>query len=189
MEIYVRDLTRWQRAVNLVGPKTLNDVWGRHVDDSLQLLDLAPPGLPWLDLGSGAGLPGLVLAAHDSAPKVTLVESDSRKCAFLRSTARAMGVEVSVREGRIETVVPGLAAGPWLVTARGLAPLTELLGYAEPLLMAGSIGIFPKGRGFEQELTVARESWRFAVDVRPSRTDSDGRILVITEFHGARSEP
>jgi 16S rRNA (guanine527-N7)-methyltransferase len=185
LDVYVRELTRWQRALNLVANSTMADLWTRHIADSLQLISREPDAGSWLDLGSGAGLPGLVIAA-ETTRRVTLVESDSRKCAFIRSAAHAMGVSVEIRNGRIETVLPTLP-GPFdVVTARGLAPLDKLLAYARPQLSSGAIGLFPKGRGYQAELTAAQLCWTFTADILDSRTDSGGRILRIRNFEGPR---
>lgn len=180
--MYVAELRRWQPVLNLVSARTLPDVWQRHVADCLQLLSLETEAERWLDLGSGAGLPGLIVAAAEPARTVTLIESDSRKCAFLRSTARLMGVEVRVVEGRIEEVLGRGDLDADVVTARGLAALPALLDYAQPILRRGAVGLFPKGKTFSAELTAARESWTFASDVIPSRTDPDARILRITNL-------
>lgn len=180
--MYVAELRRWQPALNLVSARTLTDVWQRHVADCLQLASLEAEAERWVDLGSGAGLPGLILAAAEPARTVTLIESDSRKCAFLRSTARLMGVEVRVIEGRIQEVLGRGDLNADVVTARGLAPLATLLAYAQPILRRGAIGLFPKGKTFSAELTAARESWTFAADVIPSQTDPDARILRITSL-------
>lgn len=181
LDIYVAELRRWQRALNLVSARTLPDVWERHVADCLQLVDVERQAETWIDLGSGGGLPGLIIAAMDRTPHVTLVESDSRKCAFLRSTARLMGVRVQVIESRIEDVgTKDIELHADVVTARALAPLTTLIRYAQPFLSQGAIGLFPKGRAFAAELTDARESWTFTADVMASQTDREGRILRIT---------
>lgn len=187
LEIYVAELRSWQKAVNLVSRNSLPDIWTRHVADSLQLVALAPRARTWLDLGSGAGLPGLVVAASDRGPAVTLVESDARKCAFLRHAARAMRVDATVLEGRIEASLSTLAVVPDVVTARGLAPLPDLLAYAEPALARGATGLFLKGNDAANELTLARECWSFEAEVIPSRTDSTGSILRITAFGGRRA--
>jgi len=188
LDIYDRELRKWQRVLNLVSPASLSHVWRRHIEDCLQLVHLHPDAQAWIDLGSGAGLPGLIIAARDVAPAVLLIESDRRKCAFLRSTAAAMGVAVSVREDRIEAAVPTLAVQEQtVVTARALAPLHRLLLYAQPLLLQGAVGLFPKGRTYSSELTLARESWRFDAEVIPSRTHPDGRVIRITRFQGSRS--
>lgn len=182
LSLLVQELRRWQRVKNLVGPATLDHVWTRHIADSLQLLDLAPIAATWADLGSGAGFPGLVLAiaARERFPAaaVHLVESNGRKCAFLRHAARLTGAPAVVHEGRIEDEaarLPGVDA----VTARALAPLAQLLAWSQPLLMTGAVGLFPKGREVQAELTEAAKSWTYAADLLPSRTDSDGRIVRI----------
>ena len=187
LDLYVEALTRWQRAINLVSSGTLSDIWSRHIDDSLQLAELVSDASGWLDMGSGAGLPGLIVsAAHPTRP-VWLVESDSRKCAFLRAAAKLMDLRSSIHETRIEAF---LASGPppgiRIVTARALAPLVRLIDYAQPLLRGGAIALFPKGRNVANELTEARESWRFEADLVPSRTDPHGHIVRITGFSGAR---
>ena len=180
LQILARELVRWQAGVNLVAPKSIPHLWTRHIADSLQLSDLAE-GPIWFDMGSGAGLPGLVVAAAEPSRRVTLVESDGRKCAFLRHAAQAMDLSVEVVEDRIEAVIPTLPSEKRIVTARALAPLSRLLAFGEPLWKTGGVGLFPKGRGYLRELTDARESWRFDVDLIPSRTDPDARILRIRD--------
>jgi 16S rRNA (guanine527-N7)-methyltransferase len=179
------ELRRWQAIKNLVGPATLDQIWDRHIVDSLQLLSLAPEGAKtWVDLGSGAGFPGLVLAIA-GAPhglKVHLVESNSRKCAFLRHIARLTEVPAKVHEARLETVIPGFVGQADVVSARALASLTMLLEWTEPMLKTGTTGLFPKGRDVENELTEARKRWTFETDILPSRTDSSARILRITSI-------
>lgn len=178
------ELRRWQAIKNLVGPATLDRIWDRHIVDSLQLLDLAPEARSWLDLGSGAGFPGLVLAiaGFERGLKVDLVESNSRKCAFLRHIARLTGVNATVHEARLETVIPRFVGKTDVVSARALASLAQLLEWTEPLLKAGTMGLFPKGRDAEIELTEARKSWTFNLEILPSRTDSEARILRITSI-------
>jgi len=183
LDIYEAELRRWQRVKNLVGASTLDAVWDRHFVDSLQLTDLAA-GTVWVDLGSGAGFPGLVIAVARPEMHVHLVESDSRKCAFLRHVARATGARAQIWEGRIDAVLPRLEPVPAVVTARALASLDDLLALAAPLLMKGAIGLFPKGRDYLSELTKAAESWRFEADAIPSAVDPDGRILRIHRFDG-----
>jgi 16S rRNA (guanine527-N7)-methyltransferase len=182
--ILATELERWQRIKNLVGPGTLDSVWSRHIADSLQLLDLAPNAQTWVDLGSGAGFPGLVLAiaGAEQGLKVDLVESNSRKCAFLRHVVRLTGAPATVHEARLEHVVPTLVGRVDVVSARALAPLADLLGWTEPLLKTGTIGLFPKGRDASAELTQARKSWTFDVEILPSRTDSEARILRFTHL-------
>ena len=184
LELLERELRRWQAIKNLVGPATLDRIWDRHIVDSLQLLDLAPDARTWLDLGSGAGFPGLVLAiaGAERGLRVHLVESNSRKCAFLRHVVRLAGAPATIHEARLEAVIPGFVGRADVVSARALAALPLLLEWTEPLLKAGTTGLFPKGRDAEIELTEARKRWTFAADILPSRTDSEARILRITSI-------
>jgi len=184
LELLEHELRRWQAIKNLVGPATLDQIWDRHIVDSLQLLDLAPEARTWVDLGSGAGFPGLVLAiaGQERGLAVHLVESNSRKCAFLRQIARLTEAPATVHEARLETVIPGFVGKADVVSARALASLTQLLEWTEPMLKAGTIGLFPKGRDVESELTEARKKWTFEADILPSRTDSEARILRITSI-------
>lgn len=189
LEVYLAELRRWQSIKNLVGPKTLDDAWTRHVADSLQLAAFAS-GSVWADLGSGAGLPGLVLSIADPDLHVHLVESDGRRCAFLRHIARLMFLSVTIWNDRIEIATARLTPKPDVVTARALARLPDLLAYSENLLKAGAIGLFPKGRDHAAELTEARQYWTFEADIIPSRTDPDARIVRVHGFKGRRaSEP
>jgi 16S rRNA (guanine527-N7)-methyltransferase len=181
---YADLLVKWQGRINLVGPDTLPDLWARHFLDSAQLFRLISPGCRRLaDLGSGAGFPGLVLAVM-GAPDVHLVESDSRKCAFLREAARITGISVTIINQRIEKVAP-LAAD--IITARALAPLDRLLGWAEPHLAEGGRCLFLKGRGAEDELTATAKEWNIALDRIPSETDPAGQVLQLREVRRGRS--
>jgi 16S rRNA (guanine527-N7)-methyltransferase len=184
LELLVSELTRWQRIKNLVGPETLAGVWSRHIADSLQLLDLAPGAQRWLDLGSGAGFPGLVvaIAGAERGLHVHLVESNARKCAFLRHVARITKAPVTVHPVRLEAVIPDFLGRTDVVSARALAPLKVLLSWTEPLLKTGTTGLFPKGRDAAAELTEAEKSWRFNVEILPSQTDSEARIFRITHL-------
>lgn len=176
-------LDRWQPTVNLVAPATLPDVWTRHVADSAQLVARTPKRpKTWVDLGSGAGFPGLVVAAMLDDCTVHLVESTAKKAAFLREAARAMGVSVTVHAMRAEQAVLGLRAD--VVSARALAPLVDLVGLAEPLLKTGAVGLFPKGREAANELTRAEECWRFTASLHPSLTDPEASIVRIDRFEG-----
>jgi len=188
LAVLAAELRRWQAVKNLVGPATLTDVWTRHIADSLQLIDLARGARTWLDLGSGAGFPGLVvaIAGRDRNLDVHLVESNARKCAFLRHVARATGAAATVHAARLETVIPSFAGKADVVSARALAPLTDLLAWTELLLTSGTVGIFPKGRDAAAELTEAEKLWRFAVEILPSRTDSAARILRISHLESRR---
>ncbi|MBK1671049.1 16S rRNA (guanine(527)-N(7))-methyltransferase RsmG [Rhodovibrio sodomensis] len=178
LSAYADLLCKWNKAVNLVGRGTLADLWRRHFLDSAQLADLlpAPPAdrpRRVVDLGSGGGFPGLVLAIL-GAGEVHLVEADGRKAAFLREGARVTGTDVRFHVKRAETLPP-LDAD--VVTARAFAPLADLLGHAAPLLRRDGVGLFPKGKGVEGELTVARKAWNMTVDRIPSRTDTAATIL------------
>lgn len=187
---YAELLVKWQARINLVSKGTLPDLWRRHMLDSAQVFRLLPsPTRVLVDLGSGAGFPGLVLAAM-GVPEVHLIEADGRKCAFLREAARVMGVSVVVHHARIEAVPPFAAD---VVTSRALAPLAQLLHYAEPFLRraqpAGKGGqcLFLKGRGGEDELTLATKEWNMSVERVTSLSDPDGLILRLSEVSRGRN--
>ncbi len=193
LQTYEAVLKQWQKTINLVAPSTVETIWGRHFADSAQLLTYAPPDAKrWLDLGSGAGFPGLVLAillAERGTGKVTLIESDTRKAAFLAEAGRQTGVSVDIWPERIEkratqaSVVSRetSAHAAWdAVTARALAPLPRLLDLAAPNFSPSTVGLFLKGREVDAELEAAREQWEFTVGQHPSLTDSDGRIVVVS---------
>ncbi|HYD99816.1 MAG TPA: 16S rRNA (guanine(527)-N(7))-methyltransferase RsmG [Alphaproteobacteria bacterium] len=176
LEAYAAALAKWQPAINLVAPATLPDLWRRHILDSAQLWPLLPAGTASLvDFGSGAGFPGLVLAIL-GVPQVTLIESDTRKAAFLREAARAAGVAVTVEAKRIEAVPPRPADA---VSARALAALSALLPHAAAWLKPGGIALFPKGKTAEDELTAAGKDWTMQVERVPSLTDAAATILRI----------
>lgn len=184
LKIYESVLRKWQRAVNLVAPATLPDLWERHFADSLQVAELIPNSArTHADLGSGGGFPGLVLAAHFAdcgGPSVTLVESDQRKAAFLREAARAMEISVDILSTRIENNanLPALS-GVNVVTARALAPLHRLFALVAPFATAETVCIFMKGRTAEAEIEEARQHWQFDVDARTSITDEAAKIIVV----------
>jgi 16S rRNA (guanine527-N7)-methyltransferase len=184
LETLVALLLKWQKTINLVAPKTLDQVWMRHIADGLQILDAAPAEARiFVDLGSGGGFPGLVLAAalaERPGAKVHLVESDQRKAAFLRESARAMSVPALVHNARIEDALGSWTEGGDVVTARALAPMKRLLELAYPLLKAGMVGIFPKGQDVESELTEATKCWSFSCELVPSRTESAARLAVVS---------
>ena len=174
LEAYAALLTRWSARINLVGPNTIADLWRRHILDSAQLQPFVPAtARNLIDLGSGAGLPGLVLAIL-GVPDVELVEADSRKCAFLREAARITEIDVTLRPCRVQAVPPHPVD---VVTARACAPLDQLLGLAEPFLGAGSECLFLKGERIEQELTIARKRWTMTVSACQSRSDPRGVVL------------
>lgn len=179
-------LIAWNKKINLIGKSTEPDLWRRHMLDSAQLFPLLPGGARVLvDLGSGAGLPGLVLAIM-GVPEVHLVESDKRKAAFLREAARNTAAPVTVHAARIEQLEPFPAD---VVTARALAPLSDLLALSAPFLTSKTRCIFSKGQNVAVELTDAHKRWRITVDQRPSRTDPSGAILCIDEVRRVQSDP
>jgi 16S rRNA (guanine527-N7)-methyltransferase len=174
-------LIKWQKAINLVGPATISDAWTRHFIDSIQLAPLVPEGSKTLyDLGSGAGFPGLVLAMVYPELAVTLIESDQKKCAFLTTVSRESETPVAVLAERIEKAVEILPA-PDIVTARALAPLSELLNYIWPWVQANPnlTCIFPKGQLAKEELAVASQNWTFDSRETISITDENATILII----------
>lgn len=178
-------LKTWQRTINLVSPTTIEDAWHRHFADSAQLLNFAPSGARnWLDLGSGAGFPGLVLAIllAERAPEahMTLVESDSRKAAFLREVARKTGVAVEIRVERSEnTATQAKSQIRDAITARALAPLPKLLGLVLPFFSPQTVAVFPKGREAEVEVGEARRRFDFDSQLVPSLTDAEARIVIV----------
>ncbi len=183
LTVYAALLAKWQARINLVGPSTLAEVWERHMLDSAQLAGYLPPG-PVLDLGSGAGFPGLVLAILRGGP-VHLVESDARKCAFLREAARLTAAEAVIHNVRIERLAPFPVA---TVTARALAPLSKLLEMSEKFLLPGVHCLFLKGRSSEEELTEAGKDWMMTVERVPSLADPSGQILHLREVYRGRDE-
>jgi len=180
LEIYEERLKKWNRAINLVAKPTLEHIWTRHFLDSAQLLDHVPTGTKtWIDLGSGAGFPGLVVAILRPNISVTLVESDRRKSVFLSETARATSTEISVLCERAESI--DIKAN--IISARALAPLSDLLELAEPLLSQQGICLLLKGENVENELTEANQLWHIDHEQFDSRADPRGTILSITDFH------
>ncbi len=174
LEAYAELLTRWSARINLVGRDTIPDLWRRHILNSAQLWSLFPANAESvIDLGSGAGFPGLVLAILGAAG-VELVEADSRKCAFLREAARITEVDVTIRPCRIQAVPPHPVD---IVTARACAPLDRLLGIAELFLGPVSECLFLKGERVEDELTLARKHWTMTVRLCQSRSDPRGVVL------------
>ena len=182
LEALVSTLERWQKAINLVGKATMGDVWRRHVLDSAQLLALIPKGAKTLtDLGSGAGFPGLVVAALRPDLEVTLIESDARKAAFLGEAARRMTLEKQPKIviGRIEGVTPAAAE---VITARALAPLGQLLSWADRHRTDTAICLFHKGKGWQAEVSEAMKDWDIPHQAINSVTDLDAVILRIGPY-------
>jgi len=182
LALLVAELGRWQAAKNLVSGATLAEVWTRHIADSLQIYGLAPDAPKWLDLGSGGGFPGLVIGvclAEQAGGHIHLVESNSRKCAFLRHAARVTGAPVTVHAARIEDVVGEFVGRVDVVTARALAPLPQLLDWCKDLLRTGTLGLFPKGQHLDAELTDSSRYWKIQASTVSSVTDGAARILVV----------
>lgn len=186
LETHRRLLAEWSERMNLVGPRELDAFWSRHVLDSAQLIKLAPDARRWVDLGAGAGFPGLVIAAmlaDKPATLVHLVESTAKKVLFLRAVIEEAGLPAKVFNQRIEDF--GAGEGPYqVVTARALAPLPRLMAYAKPLLDRGAIGLFHKGADLDAELTAANDALKggaYRADVLESLSDPRGRIVRIAK--------
>lgn len=185
LDRYVTLLRAWQPKTNLIAPSTLGLLWTRHVADSLQLLDLAPPGKTWIDLGSGGGFPGIVLACaladgHDGL--VHLVERNAKKAAFLREALRISGGRGTVHLADIENFVDSSPPAADYVTARALAPLNVLFGLAAPLIQRGAKALFLKGQDVEAELTEATKYWTVRSTLHPSRTNTDSRVVEVDQI-------
>ena len=175
----VATLERWQKAINLVGRTTMDEVWVRHVLDSAQVVPLIPAEARTVaDLGSGGGFPGLVIAALRPDLQVTLIESDARKAAFLGEAGRRMALknQPKVVVSRIEKAPPQAVD---VVTARALAPLAQLLEWAHPHRTAPAICLFHKGKGWQVEVAEAKKDWDFPCQTTPSVTDRDAVLLRI----------
>ena len=184
LETFAALLLRWNRTVNLIARGDAANLWDRHIEDSLQLVPLLPPGLPRaIDLGSGGGFPGLVLAIATGIP-FALIEADQRKAAFLREAARATNAQATIHASRIEAT--DIPPAP-LVTARALAPLADLLALAAPKLTNGGECLFLKGENVAAELTAATTQWHMRITRLPSRTNPAASILRISEI--ARADP
>lgn len=184
LEIYADLLVKWQKKINLVGPSTMNDIWWRHFYDSAQLLPLvldgfqnktSPNPLKWLDFGSGAGFPGLVLAIMGGG-EVHLVESNGKKCTFMRQVVRETGANAVVHQCRIEDLPP---FQPDIITSRALASLQQLMTFSQPFLGENTEIWFLKGQDVDEELTNATISRNISVIRHVSKTDPKGVILQI----------
>jgi len=180
LAIIVAQIEKWQPKINLIAPSTLGSIWDRHIEDSLQLVPLAPDARRWLDLGSGGGFPGLVVAAAFAEQKnvrVDLVESNGKKCGFLRETVRLAGLRADVHHMRIEEFARRNNDAFDVISARALAPLPRLIELAHPFLAPGTIALFPKGQDVETELAEARQAWNLEVDLIQSQTEPGAAIL------------
>lgn len=184
LEQYAALIRKWNPAINLVAPSTLEQVKSRHIDDCLQLVDVSRSSSgDWVDIGSGGGLPGIVVAICRPDIQVHLVESDRRKCSFLRNAGRELKLtNLSVSTERIESINPLKADH---ISARALAPLPLLLSYVDRHLVSGGRAWLMKGRNWRTEVEAARETWRFDVTSHPSVTDSEAAILEISELRHA----
>jgi 16S rRNA (guanine527-N7)-methyltransferase len=193
LDRFVALLLEWQARTNLVASSTLPHAWTRHIADSLQLLDLAPAARVWVDLGSGGGFPGLVLAcalADRPSATVHLVESNNKKSAFLRQAQRVTGAPVVVHAERIESFTQNFRGPADAVTARALAPIKPLFELAFPLLRTGGgVGLFPKGRNADAELKEASKFWKMHATLVPSRTERDGRIILLQDLERRADAP
>lgn len=190
LRIYEDLLRRWSKMMNLVAPSTMNAIWPRHFADSLQLLDHSSGAKVWVDIGSGAGFPGLPIAialAEIESAAVHLIESDTRKCAFLREVIRATGAPAFVHARRAEDVLGDLE-GVEIVCARAVAPLDALVSLSRPLLRMGATGLFLKGRDYRSELTRLGQDDTFRIDVAPSLTDPAAAVIIVRDI-GARGSP
>jgi 16S rRNA (guanine527-N7)-methyltransferase len=182
LNAFVALLLKWQATTNLIAPATIPDIWTRHILDSAQLLPLTGDARRIVDLGSGAGFPGVILALlskERGGVQVHLVESNGRKASFLREAIRETGAPAHVHHDRIETFTAEFTDTVDVVTARALAPLSKLLELSRPLLRLGAVGLFQKGRGAEQELTDSRKSWRIDAELIPSVTEPSARIIMV----------
>ena len=180
LDRYLALLGEWQAKTNLVAPSTLPHLWTRHVADSLQLLKFAPSAKIWVDLGSGGGFPGMVLAcalAETPGAMVHLIERNGKKAAFLREALRVTAAPGLVHDRGIEDTVDRLPARINCVTARALAPLHQLIGFAEPMVRRGAKALFPKGQDVDAELTEATKYWNIEPKLHPSLTGGHGWIV------------
>jgi 16S rRNA (guanine527-N7)-methyltransferase len=180
---------RWTPVINLVSKSTLPTLWDRHIVDSAQLFWKTPAVSHWADLGSGGGFPGIVVAIlaqeREIPMRMTLVESDLRKAAFLRQAAQGLDLPVVVLSKRIDQLPP-LEAD--VLSARALAPLPELLGFASRHLREDGLAIFPKGSRHAEEVAAARKAWTFDVDSQQSLSEPGAAILMIRNIHRASND-
>jgi 16S rRNA (guanine527-N7)-methyltransferase len=179
-DLYVALLARWRKATNLIAESTFPFAWTRHIADSAQLLALAPQARRWVDLGSGAGFPGMVLAIQlvDLQDAVVhCIESDRRKCAFLREVARATGARAQIHAARVEEIDPQSLAPVDAVVCRAFAPLPQVLGFSRLWLQGGAVGIFPRGRSVDAQLAALTQGPELAIETLPSVVDAKAEIL------------
>ena len=188
LTIFLERLTETNAVMNLVGPDSLPDFWNRHAFDSAQLLDLAPEARTWADLGAGAGFPGLVLAVllkGRADAHVWLIDSLGKRCRFLQDVVDALALPATVINGRAEEQTLKVD----IVTARALAPMDRLLGYAQPYMARGAKGLFLKGEKAEAELQEARKVWHLDGELSVSRSDPRGRIVTVRSLRRGPHRP
>ena len=176
LNVYVELLKRWNPKINLVSPATIQDVWARHIGDSLQIADLDTSNSRWADIGSGAGFPGLVVACQSPERDVVLVESDRRKCLFMQTVIRECRLAARVVNSRIENLD---TVGASVLSARALAPLPNLLDFASQHLEHDGVCLFLKGANRQSEILEARRYWTFELDEVQSQTNENSAILRI----------
>jgi 16S rRNA (guanine527-N7)-methyltransferase len=184
LDRYVDLLVEWQAKTNLIAPSTLPHLWTRHISDSLQLLTLVPSAKIWVDLGSGGGFPGVVLAcalAETSGANIHLVERNAKKAAFLREAIRITSGAGTVHLADIGDSVDRIAGPIDCITARALAPLHQLIGFAEPMMGNGAKALFLKGQDVEAELTEATKYWNIQPRLHSSRTGGNGWIVELAK--------
>lgn len=189
LEVFTELLAKWNKSINLVAKSTIPDIWNRHIVDSAQLLtwDL-PEQTNWIDIGSGGGLPGIVAAIIlkevQPSAALTLVESDQRKSAFLRTASTAFGLNTQIKAERAENLTPAHAN---ILSARALMPLSGLLDLGERHLTQDGRLLLLKGRTYQQEISDAQKHWKFDVVARPSLTDNEAKMLEIRNIERANA--
>ena len=189
LAVYAILLARWQRVMNLVAPSTLARVWVRHMADSAQVAELLPDARIWLDIGSGAGFPGLVTAIKligCAGAVVHLVESDKRKCAFLREVSRETGASTIIHDARIEDALPCIKGPVDAISVRALASVPVLVDYVEHFLLKGTTAVFLKGQDVESELTGLTRDCKYAIDLVPSKIEARARIVIVQSAAAAK---
>ena len=179
-------IIKWTKSINLISPNSIPEIWDRHIIDSAQIYQIAPPDWTnWVDLGSGGGLPALVIAILDQERRpITLIESDQRKCLFLNTAKRELDLNLVVVNRRIEMTDLGNFD---VMSARALAPLSDLMTYAVQYLSGDGKAILPKGARFQEELDLAAQDWQFDLTQHPSETSPESRILEVSRIR--RREP
>src|ERR1700733_2539334 len=184
LALFVELLDRWRHKTNLISNSTFPSVWTRHIADSTQLLALAPQAKRWVDMGSGAGFPGLVIAiqlADITDAIVHCIESDGRKCAFLREAARATGAAAAIHPPRVEAIDPEGLRAVDAVTARAFAPLPLTLKLARPWIQRGAIAVFPRGESVKDQIAASPEASAYAIETLPSVVNPKAAILRIRQ--------